>query len=67
MNEKTVPIWEKYVMTIEEAAAYFRIGENRIRQLVNENPYANFYLRNGNRVLIKRKLFEQYIDSAEAV
>ncbi|MDY5578322.1 MAG: excisionase [Lachnospiraceae bacterium] len=67
MNEKTVPIWEKYVMTIEEAAAYFRIGENRIRQLVNENPYGNFYLRNGNRVLIKRKLFEQYIDSAEAV
>ena len=67
MNENVVPIWEKYVMTIEEAAAYFRIGENRIRQLVNENPYGNFYLRNGNRVLIKRKLFEQYIDSVEAV
>lgn len=62
-----VPIWEQYTLTVEEAGAYFRIGENRIREIVTENPNANFYLKNGNRILIKRKLFEQYIDTAEVV
>ncbi|TJX44797.1 excisionase, partial [Clostridioides difficile] len=26
MNNNDVPIWEKYTLTIEEAAKYFRIG-----------------------------------------
>ena len=26
-----VPIWEKYTLTIEEAADYFRIGQKRLR------------------------------------
>ena len=35
-NEKTpiVPVSEKYLLTIKEAAAYFGIGEKRIRFLV---------------------------------
>lgn len=63
----SIPIWEQYTLTIEEAAGYFRIGENRLREIVAENPYADFYLKNGNRILIKRKLFEKYIDSIEAI
>ena len=35
-----IPIWQKYTMTIEEAAAYFHIGRTRMRALVAENPYA---------------------------
>ena len=27
MAVKDIPIWEKYTLTIEEAARYFRIGE----------------------------------------
>lgn len=27
MSYSDVPIWEKYTLTIEEAAKYFRIGE----------------------------------------
>lgn len=67
MVDKTIPLWEKYVLTVDEAAAYFHIGEKRIRALVLEQPNADFYLHNGNRVLIKRKLFEKFIDMAEAV
>lgn len=67
MERNAIPIWEKYTLTVEEAAVYFRIGETRIRKLADENPYANFYLRNGNRLLIKRKLFEQFIDETEVV
>ncbi len=58
-----VPIWEKYTLTIEEAAAYFRIGENKLRRLVNENDDAEYILWNGNRPQIKRIKFEKMIDS----
>ena len=62
-----IPFWEQYTLTIEEAAKYFRIGERKLRWLATENPTADFVLMNGNRVQIKRKLFERYIDSASVV
>ncbi len=62
-----IPIWQKYTMTIEEAAAYFHIGRTRMRALVAENPYAPYVLMVGNRVQIKRKLFEQFLDEANAL
>lgn len=34
---------------IEEAAAYFRIGENKLRRIIAENPDADFVLWNGTR------------------
>ena len=34
MNQTDVPIWEKYTLTIEEAAKYFRIGENKLRKYI---------------------------------
>lgn len=67
MNTKAIPIWEKYTLTIDEAALYFRIGQKRLRQIAAENPDADFLLTNGNRVQIKRKLFEQFIDTATVV
>lgn len=66
-KEVIVPIWEKYSLSIEEAAAYFRIGENSIRQILNENPDADFWFWNGNRKQIKRKLFEKYMDSLHEI
>lgn len=62
-----VPVWNKYTLTVEEAAAYFRIGENKLRNLIAENPNAAYLLWNGNRVQIKRVLFEKFIDSLEAI
>ena len=62
-----IPIWQKYTLSIEEAAEYFRIGQKRLRQMVADNPAAEYILMNGNRVQIKRKLFEQYIDTATVV
>ena len=66
-KEVIVPIWEKYSLTIEEAAAYFRIGENSIRKILNENIDAAFWFWNGNRKQIKRKLFEKYMDSLHEI
>lgn len=67
MNYADVPIWEKYTLTIDEAAKYFRIGEKKLRQLAEENPNANWLIMNGNRVQIKRKQFEKIIDSMEVI
>ena len=64
---REIPVWEKYTLSIEEAADYFRIGQKRLRQMIAENPDAEYILMNGNRVQIKRKLFEQYIDMATVV
>ena len=57
-----VPIWQKYTLSIEEAALYFRIGETKLRRILADNPNAEFILYNGNRIQIKRKLFELFID-----
>ena len=62
-----IPVWEKYLLTIEEASSYFRIGENKLRRIVQDNPDADYILHNGNRIQIKRKMFERYIDRCEAV
>lgn len=55
MNQVDVPIWERYTLTIEEAAKYFRIGENKLRRLAEENKNAGWLIMNGNRIQIKRK------------
>ena len=63
MNQAYVPIWERYTLTIEEAAKYFRIGENKLRRLAEENKNAGWLIMNGNRIQIKRKQFEKVIDT----
>lgn len=57
-----IPFWQKYTLSIEEASAYFRIGENKLRSIVNDDKDADFILWNGNRPQIKRKKFEEFID-----
>lgn len=58
---------EKYNLTIKECAKYFGIGENKIRQIVNNNPDANYILRVGNKTLIKRKRFEELIERIDCI
>ena len=67
MNNNQIPIWQKYTLTIEEAAQYFQIGENKLRRLIEENSDEEFILNNGNRKLIKRCLFEKFIDRCSAI
>lgn len=68
-NESTihVPIWEKYTLSIEEAAQYFRIGETKLRKLAEQNITSGWVLMNGNRIQIKRKQFEKFIDLLEII
>ncbi|MGN0385179.1 MAG: excisionase [Lachnospiraceae bacterium] len=61
-----VPIWEKSNLTLEEAAAYSGIGINKLRELTNERG-CNFVLFVGSKRLIKRRLFDAYIEKINAV
>ncbi|COB66875.1 excisionase [Streptococcus pneumoniae] len=67
MKQTDIPIWERYTLTIEEASKYFRIGENKLRRLAEENKNANWLIMNGNRIQIKRKQFEKIIDTSDAI
>ena len=58
-----VPIWEKANLTIEEAAAYFGIGMNKLRDLT-EDEHCKFVLYIGSKRLIKRQMFEKYLEQA---
>lgn len=62
-----IPFWRRYTLTIEEAAMYFRIGENKLRAIVAENRNADFILWNGNRPQIKRAMFEKWVDHCHSV
>ena len=67
MKQTDIPIWERYTLTIEEASKYFRIGENKLRRLADENKNADWLIMNGNRIQIKRKQFEKIIDKLDAI
>lgn len=57
---REVEIHNKIALTIEEAAAYSNIGQHKIRELLTM-PHCSFLLRIGNKQLVKRKKFEEFI------
>jgi hypothetical protein len=67
MRTNEIPYWEKYMLTLREAAEYFHIGEKKMRQIVDDNMDANFLLESGNRIMIKRRLFEEHLDNATVI
>lgn len=58
-----IPFWLKVTLTIKEAAAYSNIGINKIEELLKQ-PKCDFVLYVGNKKLVKRKEFEQYISKS---
>ena len=58
-NNKT-PIYQKCALTIEEAADYSNIGQNRLSELL-KMPRCPFVLYVGKKKLVKRKEFEDFI------
>lgn len=58
---------DKYLITIREAAKMFGVGENKIRNMISLQPDLPFLLRNGNRIYIKSKFFEEYLDAVSSI
>ena len=62
----SVPISQKAALTIREAAEYSNIGINRIESMLKESD-CPFCLRVGRKRLVKRRQFEEYLDSRYCV
>ena len=60
--EEKVPIHLKMNLSIREAAEYSNIGINKIEAML-KSPNCPFVLYIGNKKLVKRKAFEEYISS----
>lgn len=61
-NMKSVPINEKFTLTVQEASSYFNIGRDKLYELAKEegNTYT---LHSGKTILFKRERFEKYLEN----
>ena len=59
-DKMIVPINEKLLLTIKEAALYSNIGINKIDSMLR-TPNCPFVLFVGTKKLVKRREFEEYI------
>ena len=59
-SNEMLPVSEKYMLTIKEAAAYFNIGIKKMRRIAEDN-LGTVAVFCGNRFLIIRPKFEEFI------
>ena len=52
---------QKLCLTIEEAAIYSMLGENRLRKIIEENRTLDWVLYVGSWIRVKRPQFEEWI------
>lgn len=64
--KKDIPFWEKAAMTLDEASAYSSISVNKLREITDDEK-CPFVLYVGSKRLVKRKLFENYLESAYSI
>lgn len=56
-----IPVWEKVLLTKEEAAVYSHIGLNKLDEML-KLPNCSFVLFVVKKKLIKRKEFEKFLN-----
>ena len=61
-----IPLWEKRLLTLEEASVLFGIGMNRLR-LLSDDDNCTFVLWNQSRRLIKREQLEKYLEKTYSI
>lgn len=63
---KEMTTGEKYLLTIKEAGEYFNIGVKKMRRLAEEN-LGVFSVYSGNRYLINRTKFEEFLCNTSTI
>ncbi len=61
-----IPVSEKYLLTVDEAAAYFNIGRDKLYEFAKEDE-TKFILRNGRNILFKKEAMEEYLKYAPTI
>ena len=64
--KKEVPVSDKALLTLEEASSYFNIGINKLRELTNSED-CKFVIWCGNKCLIKKNMFCEYLDKQYSI
>ena len=65
-RKREVPIWERSLLTINEAADYTGIGINKLRSLANKRN-SNLIIWVGSKKMFKRKQLDEYLDNAVSI
>ena len=63
MEKMKLPYNQRLCISIEEAAEYSNIGQNRISEMLRM-PRCPFVLYVGKKKLVKRKEFERFIEDS---
>ena len=66
MEDPNMTVTDKYSLSIKEAAQYFSIGIKKMRRLAEDN-LGDFSIYNGNRYLIIRSKFEEYLQKTSSI
>lgn len=61
-----VPLWEKSILTLEEATAYSGAGRNKLVALSDE-PDCEFVLWNGSKRMFKRKKLDEFLERSHSI
>ncbi len=67
MKNNEIRICEKCLLTITEAAAYFGIGEKKLRSMILEYNHRGLFIQNGVKYMIKRQKFEAFLNEAATI
>lgn len=62
----SIPLCEKCLLTLEEAAAYTGIGICKLRDISNDER-CDFVLWNGSKRMLKRDKLRAYLESAYSI
>lgn len=65
MTDNTVPLSEKFLLSLDESSRYFGIGINKLRRMTEET--SDWWLWSGQVKKIKRVQFEQYLSNATSI
>ena len=68
-NIMIIPLWKKFLLTIDEASKYFGIGVNKLHVMANEYVDSDykFVIQNGSRKMINREKFEEFLNNTSAI
>ena len=67
VSKNDVRICEKYALTVAEAAAYFGIGEKKLRSMIEDYSHLGLFIQNGVKYMIKRQKFEAFLNEASVI
>lgn len=61
MSKNEIPYNQRLCISVEEAAQYSMIGEQRLRKIIEYDRTIDWVLYVGSRVRIKRPQFERWV------